>query len=218
MRTLLVLMLLAGSAFAEEEAKPLKPPPPPEELVREVEPPAVTVRVQSGEAPKAKAEAGSTPRLDTPEESQLRQDVDGMMRDGEEQRLRILSMWEETLKDSERRGDKANIERSNQEIAAIKKAKGSFVPSIKLEPVSFGEFKTPVEITQVVDADNCIAKLGEATFWIEGMPTAGIVDGGSYRLGHVFSYAGTKQYRTVLGATRTIHRVRRMPIETLERR
>ena len=57
--------------------------------------------------------------------------------------------------------------------------------------------------------------LGE--YWVAGVATDEAVDGGYYLLDGLFEYAGTKQYTTVLGASRTVHVIRPVPLTIDER-
>tara|TARA_R110002049_G_scaffold288568_3_gene471183 strand:+ start:178 stop:1119 length:942 start_codon:yes stop_codon:yes gene_type:complete len=58
-------------------------------------------------------------------------------------------------------------------------------------------------VVQVLDEDRLICTLGEETLWVEGFPTAGIVDGKQFTMPFDVQVIGTKTYKTAGGGTRT---------------
>jgi hypothetical protein len=78
-----------------------------------------------------------------------------------------------------------------------------------------GHIKGRFQITQILGPSTFIANLVDSdgipiySVWVEGVSTAGQVDGGyvSFKDDMIFLHKGTKSYRTVLQAVRTIYSV-----------
>jgi hypothetical protein len=64
-------------------------------------------------------------------------------------------------------------------------------------------------VSSIVDENNCILTLGNnSTIWLEAYPTADLVTDQSVRLIGPVEVTGTKEYQTVLGASRKVRSVR----------
>ncbi len=74
-----------------------------------------------------------------------------------------------------------------------------------------------VKVKQIVDDKSMLVE--ELTrlkknYWLEGFATRGVVDGDMVRVGCLLEITGTKQYTTVLGATKTVLVLEPYPIDT----
>ena len=93
------------------------------------------------------------------------------------------------------------------------------VGDIGLLPDTLNQFETEVRVFQVSGPSEMIVELRETYgergpykqkmhhFWVSNVPTAGLVDNKTIKLGQLFDVVGTKTYMTVAGANRTIYKL-----------
>lgn len=72
-------------------------------------------------------------------------------------------------------------------------------------------------IASVVDDENAILRLGNDNYWLAGFPTRGLADEQSVRLIGPLKCVGNKQYKTVLGATKTVKAFQFVTREDIEK-
>lgn len=93
------------------------------------------------------------------------------------------------------------------------------VGSIGTFPGSLNSFATEVRVFQIVNPREMVVELVEFSsagsttrerkhhFWVEGVPTDGLVDGKEIKATQCFDVVGTKTYATAGGSQRTIFRL-----------
>lgn len=76
----------------------------------------------------------------------------------------------------------------------------------KLSAGAIGRVPYKLRVLQVLGDKEMICELGNDTIWVDGIPTAGLADGSSFRTDddYVLFVAGTKSYTNTLGASKTV--------------
>lgn len=62
----------------------------------------------------------------------------------------------------------------------------------------------PVTIRQIIDSRNALVEIDEESFWLKGFGLGDLVDGKKIILTEAIYVSGTRQYTTILGASRTV--------------
>lgn len=81
-----------------------------------------------------------------------------------------------------------------------------YLPVLDLDNLAPGDIGQPgrIYVLQVVDETNMICKFNQTTYWISGVSTRGFTDQETYRLADVLVVAGTRQYQTAIGGSKTV--------------
>ena len=117
-------------------------------------------------------------------------------------------------------------ERKIKEYGSLR---GKYLPTLEMKPDSVGVFRdtrlqigsagrntsygwtgSRVTVRQVIDAENVLVDWGKTSLWVGRMSTENLVDGKKLRLPGIFRYAGTKQYQTVIGGTKTVYLIEKV--------
>lgn len=97
-----------------------------------------------------------------------------------------------------------------KELAILEEQKGKYIPTLALREGSIGVISgngfQRTKVTQIIDDSNMLCQIFDDTVWVTGN-TAGLVDGNGVFLKGLYRCTGTKQYRTILGASRTIYQI-----------
>lgn len=122
---------------------------------------------------------------------------------GEKLRLQKIDDLREQRDKNPRQSDKIDAE-----IKKLKAAKGHYLPPFEFKLGSFGVPAIAYKVIQVVDRQNMIVEgYNNKWLWITHYSTEGISDGDDIVPDGLLYYAGTKQYTTVLGGTKTVHKI-----------
>ena len=79
------------------------------------------------------------------------------------------------------------------------------MPDFRFRKGSFGHLTGGVRIVQIIDEANCIVHYEGADFWLEGCDTTPFADDQHVPIETPVTISGNRQFRTVLGASRTVY-------------
>lgn len=136
---------------------------------------------------------------------------------GEPKRFRDLSIQHQKKEIAELKAKLKNADNENNAALAkimfeqphLGRTTGRGIDTSKIKVGDMGVFVGKVKVKQVIDDNSATMDWDGKSFWVE-TATKGMVDGQEYKqpansFNHV---AGTKQYKTVAGAQRTIFHVK----------
>ncbi len=99
------------------------------------------------------------------------------------------------------------------ELAEIRKHPQDWAPTLKLEVGSVGRFypaagKDNIQVVQIVDGQNMIAKFGNSQIWVSGVDTSTWADKNWVYLPGLYRVVSNKTYETAAGSMATVFLVK----------
>ncbi len=84
------------------------------------------------------------------------------------------------------------------------------IPAMEINRLSegdFGRLDIGMKAFQIIDDNNALMKLGGKIIWVVES-TSGMVNGENYRMAGLYECIGTRQYKTPIGTSNTVHAIR----------
>lgn len=103
----------------------------------------------------------------------------------------------------------AKVEKAKTELRSVANWEPRIDPQ-EMRPgdlgrLGVGEEHVPTfRVLQIVDASNMLVTYSESIYWITGLSTARLADGGTITVPGIIECTGNRQYRTTIGATKTV--------------
>lgn len=192
MRFIVLLSVIGLSLYSADDA--VKPPaPPPDEIGVRAEPPRQ----------KKAVDKEPVVRVTT-----LREKI---CEAGEFERLELLKK----ATDEQKTASPKTAQYLSRQIKDLKARKNSYLPTFRPKVPTVGVWPDGIIITQIVDKNAAIVEIDGEPFWME-FNTQGLADGEGFKTNKTILHVGTRRFKTVLGASRTIHHLKLLTDEELD--